>query len=98
MSLWRRIFGGGRAPSPRLVELEQRVADVEHALTRIMARMDDALDALNARITNGLRRQKRQEDAGEAVEETQGSQDGRPLGRSPVASTAFLARRFRIGG
>jgi hypothetical protein len=99
MSLWARIFGAPRPPSPRLAELAERVEDAEHALRKLAARVDDGFEAIGARITNKLRRQKAQEDAGEAVE---GSDDGEGQGvatpRRSVVSTAFLARRFRIGG
>lgn len=51
-----RLFGAPKAPPPRLVELAERVTDLELAVETLNARLADALQGINARITNAMRK------------------------------------------
>lgn len=86
-----RLLGADRPPPPRLSELAARVADVEHELVQLDARLGDAVDAIGARITNLMRRTKAQD----PPEPTNGEEPDTPVPPKRFAPTAHLSTRFR---
>lgn len=89
----RRLLGVERPPSPKVLELWQRVEDVEAALVSMQRRITDQLEAMNIRITNKLRLQRTVEDA--PSEENEGAAAPGADSRRTAQGTAHLSRRFR---
>lgn len=52
--LLQRLFGAPKPPPPRLVEVADRLTDVELAVESLNSRLTDALRGINARITNAM--------------------------------------------
>jgi hypothetical protein len=74
-----------------VAELAARLADTESELERLGARCQDAFEAVNARITNALRRKARED----APSETNGDEEAPQPPPKRFAPTAHLSARFR---
>lgn len=88
-----RLFGPPAPPPPRMVDLRNRLDDVEARVEYV----HDELKQLRGRVTGGLRKRPPVESAVEGDGEepvAEGLPAHAGLGKGPP-STAFLAKRFR---
>lgn len=94
LNWFRRIFGPGPPPAPRLVHLVNRLDDLDARLEYLSSE----LKALRGRFYGDRRKKTLQDAPGEEIEEGEVSQDTPPPAQRPRQNTTSLARRFRVGG